>query len=113
VKQRLGYVLALLGLDRMAAEVLKGLSERLASVTLQTHAGSKPLSPGWRSITSALIAKGDDATNSAGCPGTPDSRAVARVQHYMRSEDARVPYMCHPFTFFAAVRPEALAGDHH
>lgn len=40
VKQRLGYVLALLGLDRMAAEVQKGLSERLALVVLQTHAGS-------------------------------------------------------------------------
>lgn len=40
VKQRLGYVLALLGLDRMAAEVQKGLTDRLASVALQTHAGS-------------------------------------------------------------------------
>lgn len=38
VKQRLGYVLSILGLDRMAEEVQRSLPERLAVVILQTQA---------------------------------------------------------------------------
>ena len=39
-KQRLGYVLTVLGLDRMAAEVQKSLPRRLAVAALQTQAPS-------------------------------------------------------------------------
>ena len=40
VKQRLGYVLMVLGLDRMAEEVRKCLPERLATARLQTRAAN-------------------------------------------------------------------------
>lgn len=43
VKQRLGYVLQLLGWERMAAEVQKDLPARLAVVLLQTHAQASKL----------------------------------------------------------------------
>jgi hypothetical protein len=43
VKQRLGYVLTILGFDRMAEEVRKSLPKRLALAILQTHAaGAEP-----------------------------------------------------------------------
>ncbi len=38
LKQRLGYVLEVLGMQRMAAEVRKSLPERCAVIPLQTHA---------------------------------------------------------------------------
>ena len=38
IKQRLGYVLSILGLDRMAEEVRRSLPKRLAVVPLQTQA---------------------------------------------------------------------------
>jgi hypothetical protein len=38
VKQRLGYVLSVLGLDRMAEEVHRSLPKRLAVALLQTQA---------------------------------------------------------------------------
>ena len=51
-KQRLGYVLTVLGLDRMAAEVQKSLPPRLAVAVLQTQTRSTPAAHGvhqpWR-----------------------------------------------------------------
>jgi hypothetical protein len=38
IKQRLGYVLSILGQDRMSEEVRKSLPKRLAVVPLQTRA---------------------------------------------------------------------------
>lgn len=45
IKQRLGYVLSILGLDRMAEEVRRSLPNRLAVAPLQTHAAVA----GWAS----------------------------------------------------------------
>ncbi|HUI61805.1 MAG TPA: type IV toxin-antitoxin system AbiEi family antitoxin [Steroidobacteraceae bacterium] len=63
VKQRFGYVLALLGLDRLAAEVHKGLSERLAAVTLQTHSEFKypktTVSQPWMVLDNVGLGRGE------------------------------------------------------
>ena len=61
VKQRLGYVLMVLGLDRMAEEVRKCLPERLAMAQLQTRTvtseqSSEPRLP-WMVLDNAGLAR--------------------------------------------------------